>query len=51
MTMKQALAIIGNRAKWEIIAMERALSTHAWLNTPDENRRLEACKIVLKGTK
>jgi hypothetical protein len=49
MTLEQARDILGNRPRWEIIAMRRALSIHQWLNTPEENRRLEACKTILKA--
>ena len=49
MSRDQALAIVGNRAKWELQAMRRALSMHAWLNTPDENLRLQAVKVLLRG--
>lgn len=48
MTKEQARAIIGNRANWEIQAMRRALAMHQWLNTPEENKRLQACKVLLK---
>lgn len=49
MTLDQARQILGNRPRWEIDAMRRALSIHQWLNTPEENRRLEACKIYLRA--
>jgi hypothetical protein len=29
--------------------MRRALSMHAWLNTPEENLRLQAVKVLLRG--
>jgi hypothetical protein len=48
-TKTEALAIVGNRATWELKAMRRALSIHSWLNTAEENKRLQACKILLRG--
>jgi hypothetical protein len=52
MSIDQARAIVGNRAKWELQAMRKALSMHQWLNTAEENQRLAACKVLLsKGAK
>lgn len=48
MTIEQAKAILGNRARWEIVAIKRALSLHSWLNTPEENQRLKAAKVMLR---
>ena len=36
---------------WELAAIVKALSLHPWLNTSEENERLEACKGVLKARK
>ena len=49
MTLDQAKAIIGNRAAWELSNMIRALSFCELLNTPEENERLKAAKIVRKA--
>ena len=49
MSYDAALSIVGNRAKWELLAIKKALSMHQWLNTPAENERLIAVKIVLRG--
>lgn len=49
MTYLQALEIVGRRPRWELLAMRRALSMLAWLNTPEESQRLAAVKILLKG--
>lgn len=49
MTREQALEIVGNRAHWELLAIRKALSMHAWLNTPEENLRLQAVKTLLKA--
>ena len=51
MTYKEAQKIIGNRAKWEVKAIVKALSLHSWLNTPEETKRLQAGKIILRGGK
>lgn len=51
MTRDQALEIVGRRPRWELQAMRRALSLHAWLNTHEENQRLQAVKILLRGSK
>jgi hypothetical protein len=51
MTFEQAKSILGNRAKWELQAMRRALSMHSWLNTPEETLRLQAVKVMLRGVK
>lgn len=48
MSKDQALQILGNRARWELLAIKRALSIHQWINTPEENQRLEAAKTLLK---
>ena len=48
MTTEQAWSIVGNQPKSAIKNMVRALSMLPSLNTPEENRRLEAGKICLK---
>ena len=48
MSIEEAKKIVGNRARWEIKNMVRALSKLNLLNTPEENRRLAAAKLVLK---
>lgn len=50
MTYLQALEIVGRRPRWELLAMRRALSMHAWLNSAEESQRLAAVKVLLKGT-
>jgi hypothetical protein len=49
MTQDQARDIIGNRARWEVQAIARALSLHQWLNTPEENQRLKAARLILRA--
>jgi hypothetical protein len=51
MSVDQARQIVGNRAHWELLAMRKALSMHAWLNTPEESLRLAAVKTLLKAKK
>ena len=51
MTITQAQAIAGRYARWELLAIKKALSMHAWLNTAEENQRLQAVKILLKVKK
>ena len=46
--MNEARKIVGNQPTWVIKNMHKALSLHSWLNTPTEDKRLEACKIILK---
>jgi len=49
MTKQEAIIILGNRAKWELQNMKKALSFMGALNSPEENERLKACKILLKN--
>lgn len=48
MDLKEAKEIVGNRASWELVNMKKALSMCPMLNTEEENKRLEASKIVLR---
>lgn len=48
MTRDQALSIVGNRARWELLAIRKALSMHQWLNTPEEKQRLAAVRVLLR---
>lgn len=43
-----ARALVGNTNRTEpyLSNMIKALSTHSWLNTADDNLRLEAARIV-----
>lgn len=47
MNLQEAQEIVGNEATWILKNMRRALATMNLLNTPEENRRLEAATIVL----
>jgi len=51
MGLKEAEVIIGNAARWEVVNMKKALSSMELLNTPEENERLEACKVWLRSHK
>lgn len=48
MTIEEAKKIVGNQPKWALKNMVKALSMHSWLNTPEETKRLEAGKLLLK---
>ena len=49
MKKEEAKAILGNRANYEIKNIKKALSSFPILNTEDENKRLEACKVYLNN--
>ena len=51
MSLKEAEGILGNSARWEVANMKKALSSMQVLNTPEENERLEACKVWLRKHK
>lgn len=51
MSKSEAKEIVGNRATWELKNMKKALSSFPILNSEEENKRLEAVKIVLKERK
>ena len=48
MNIQEAKKILGDRAIWELKNMKRALTALWALNTPEENKRLEAVKTLLK---
>tara|TARA_R100000995_G_C3359758_1_gene66864 strand:+ start:298 stop:453 length:156 start_codon:yes stop_codon:yes gene_type:complete len=49
MTQAEAKKIIGNQPRWAVNNMVKALSMHSGLNTPEENKRLAAGKIILRS--
>ena len=49
MNLEEAKKIVGNLPKGAIKKMVTALSIGSWSNTPEENERLVAAKLVLKG--
>lgn len=48
MTTAEAKKITGNQPLWALKNMAKALSMHPWLNTAEDDRRLEAAKVLLK---
>jgi hypothetical protein len=48
MTREEAKKITGNQPIWALKNMAKALSMCPWLNTAEEDRRLEAAKVLLK---
>lgn len=46
MNRKEARALLGNRAKWELTGMARALQVHAWRNSDLEWERLRALRAL-----
>lgn len=52
MTHEEAVKIVGrNNPHWALRNMVRALSMMTMLNTEEDERRLEAAKVVLRGRK
>lgn len=49
MSYEQAKKIIGNQPKYAITNMVKALKMCRFLNTPDDELRLQAAIIYLKG--
>jgi len=49
MDLKKARKIVGNQATWALRNMIRALKILPRLNTPEDDERLEAAKVVLKS--
>lgn len=48
MTIQQAKDKLGDRAEWELRNMIKALSFMGALNTPEEDERLRAAKILVQ---
>lgn len=49
MTYDEAKQIVGNQPAWALRNMIKALEMCQWLNTPEEQKRLIAARIVAKG--
>ena len=49
MTIQQAKKISGNQPKWALKNMVKALKLLRYLNTAEDELRLKAAQIVLKG--
>jgi hypothetical protein len=47
MKRSEAERIIGNQPRWVVRNMAQALCFHAWRNTSEEWRRLEAATLML----
>lgn len=47
MTIEQAKKTLGNRSEWELRHMIKALGAFPILNTPDDNERLKAARVML----
>ena len=48
MTIEEAKKIVGNQPRWALKNMVKALSMLTWMNTPEDEKRLEAVKLLLK---
>ncbi len=48
MNKEEAIEILDDRAEWELKNMKRALTSFPILNTEEENKRLDAVKVLLK---
>ena len=51
MNLQEAKDILGDRAKWELRNMKKALEFMGAFNTEEEDKRLQAVKIMLKASK
>ena len=51
MTIEEAKKIVGNQPSWALKNMVKALTMLPWLNTAEDELRLEAAKVVLKSRK
>jgi hypothetical protein len=49
MKKNEALELLGNRPRWELLNMKKALeSLGGFFNTEEDDKRLEAVNILLK---
>jgi hypothetical protein len=51
MNTTQARNLVGNRPTWELKNMVKALNMLPWLNTPEDELRLQAAKLIIKERK
>ena len=52
MTLQEYIVNLSARPEWELRAMRKALNTlGGFLNSDDDNLRLQACEVVLKMRK
>ena len=49
MTIEEAKKFSRNQPYWASRNMVKALQMHPWLNTDEENERLQAAKLVLRA--
>ena len=49
MTIQEYMVQYNTKPEWELNAIKKALSIMEILNTPDENNRLNAVKMILKN--
>lgn len=49
MTLQEAKSIVGNQPVWALKNMVKALKMVPWLNTPEDEKRLQAAKLVIKN--
>lgn len=47
MNIEKAREILGDRARWELLAMRRALTAMPFFNTDEDDERLEAVHTML----
>ena len=47
MTRPQAINIVGARARWELVAMKKALEMMPFFNSDKDEERLEAVNVLL----
>ena len=47
MTLQEAQRLVGNQPTYALCNMIRALGTLTWINTPDDERRRKAAKLIL----
>lgn len=48
MSLDEAKKILGDRSQWELKHMIKALAMFQILNTPEDNLRLKAARVILK---
>ena len=49
MKLAEAEKIVGRQPTWALRNMVLALKMCSWLNTPEENERLKAARMVLRN--
>jgi len=48
-TLDEAKSIVGNQPTWALKNMVKALSMMTWRNTGEDEKRLEAAKVIIKS--